>query len=60
VYFLAQEIGPAFSNRVVKLELLEAVRSVVSNYPMVQVPGRSTELARKVKASGGNTQGTPS
>ena len=38
VYFLAQEIGPDFYPRVVKPELLAAVRSVVSNYPMVNVP----------------------
>jgi hypothetical protein len=29
VYFLAQEIGPDFYSRVVKPELLAAVRSVV-------------------------------
>lgn len=50
VYFLAQEIGPDFYHRVVKPELLAAVRSVVSNYPMVQVPERSAEIASKVQA----------
>ena len=50
VYFLAQEIGPDFYPRVVKPELLAAVRSVVSNYPMVTVPERSAEIAAKVQA----------
>jgi regulator of protease activity HflC (stomatin/prohibitin superfamily) len=50
VYFLAQEIGPDFYPRVVKPELLAAVRSVVSNYPMVSVPEKSAEIASKVQA----------
>ena len=50
VYFLAQEIGADFYPRVVKPELLAAVRSVVSNYPMVNVPERSAEIASKVQA----------
>ena len=50
VYFLAQEIGPDFYPRVVKPELLAAVRSVVSNYPMVNVPEQSAEIAAKVQA----------
>jgi hypothetical protein len=50
VYFLAQEIGPDFYPRVVRPELLAAVRSVVSNYPMVTVPERSAEIAGKVQA----------
>lgn len=50
VYFLAQEIGPDFYPRVVKPELLAAVRSVVSNYPMVTVPEKSSEIASKVQA----------
>lgn len=50
VYFLAQEIGPDFYPRVVKPELLAAVRSVVSNYPMVHVPEKSAEIASKVQA----------
>ncbi len=50
VYFLAQEIGPDFYPRVVKPELLAAVRSVVSNYPMVSVPKKSAEIASKVQA----------
>ena len=50
VYFLAQEIGPDFYPRVVKPELLAAVRSVVSNYPMVNVPEQSAEIASKVQA----------
>jgi len=50
VYFLAQEIGADFYPRVVKPELLAAVRSVVSNYPMVTVPEKSAEIASKVQA----------
>jgi len=50
VYFLAQEIGPDFYPRVVKPELLAAVRSVVSNYAMVTVPEKSAEIADKVQA----------
>ena len=50
VYFLAQEIGSDFYPRVVKPELLAAVRSVVSNYPMVTGPERSAEIAAKVQA----------
>ncbi len=50
VYFLAQEIGPDFYTRVVKPELLAAVRSVVSNYVMVTVPEKSAEIANKVQA----------
>jgi regulator of protease activity HflC (stomatin/prohibitin superfamily) len=50
VYFLAQEVGPDFYHRVVKPELLAAVRSVVSYYPMVQVPEKSSEIASKVQA----------
>jgi regulator of protease activity HflC (stomatin/prohibitin superfamily) len=50
VYFLAHEIGPDFYPRVVKPELLAAVRSVVSGYPMVTVPEKSTEIANKVQA----------
>lgn len=50
VYFLAQEIGSDFYPRVVRPELLAAVRSVVSNYPMVEVPEKSAEIASKVQA----------
>ncbi|MDF0664542.1 MAG: prohibitin family protein [Nitrospira sp.] len=50
VYFLAQEIGPDFYPRVVRPELLAAVRSVVSNYAMVTVPEKSSEIASKVQA----------
>lgn len=50
VSFLAHEIGPDFYPRVVKPELLAAVRSVVSGYPMVTVPEKSTEIASKVQA----------
>src|SRR5690242_6339408 len=50
VYFLAQEIGPDFYPRVVRPELLAAVRTVVSNYVMVNVPEQSAEIAAKVQA----------
>lgn len=50
VYFLAQEIGTDFYPRVVRPELLAAVRSVVSNYAMVHVPEQSAEIASKVQA----------
>jgi regulator of protease activity HflC (stomatin/prohibitin superfamily) len=50
VYFLAQEIGADFYPRVVRPELLAAVRSVVSNYAMVHVPEQSAEIASKVQA----------
>ncbi|MBS0184352.1 MAG: prohibitin family protein [Nitrospira sp.] len=50
VYFLAQEIGPEFYTRVVKPELLAAVRSVVSNYSMVTVPEKSSEISSKIQA----------
>lgn len=50
VYFLAQNIGSDFYPRVVKPELLAAVRSAVSNYPMVTVLEHSAEIASKVEA----------
>ena len=50
VYFLAQEVGADFYPRIVKPELLAAVRSIVSNYPMVHVPEKSAEIASKVQA----------
>ncbi len=50
VYFLAQEIGSDFYPRVVRPELLAAVRSIVSNYPMVTVPENSADIASKVQA----------
>ena len=50
VYFMAQEIGWDFYPRVVKPELLAAVRSVVSGYAMVTVPENSVEIASKVQA----------
>lgn len=50
VYFLAHEIGMDFYPRVVKPELLAAVRSVVSGYAMVHVPEKSAEIASKVQA----------
>jgi regulator of protease activity HflC (stomatin/prohibitin superfamily) len=50
IYFLAQEVGSDFYPRIVKPEFMAAVRSVVSNYPMVSVPEKSTEIANKVQA----------
>jgi regulator of protease activity HflC (stomatin/prohibitin superfamily) len=50
VAFLAHEVGPDFYPRVVRPEFLAAVRSVVSGYPMVTVPEKSSEIASKVQA----------
>ncbi len=50
LHFLAQEIGPDFYARVVRPELLAAVRSVISGYAMVTVPENSAEIASKVQA----------
>ena len=50
VHFLAQEVGSDFYARVVRPEFMAAVRSVVSGYPMVTVPERSTEIASKIQA----------
>lgn len=50
VHFLAQNVGSDFYPRVVKPELLAAVRSAVSNYPMVTVLEHSAEIASKVEA----------
>ena len=47
---LAQNVGPDFYPRVVKPELLRAVRSAVSGYPMVIVLEHSSEIASKVEA----------
>ena len=47
---LAQNIGPDFYPRVVKPELLAAVRSAVSRYPMVTVLEHSFEIANMVEA----------
>lgn len=50
VYFLAQELGRDYYPRVVRPELMAAVRSVVSGYGMVHVPEQSTEIASKIQA----------
>ena len=50
LYFLAKEIGQDFYPRVAKCELLAAVRSVVSNYPMVTVLEHGSEIASEVEA----------
>jgi len=50
VCILAQNIGSDFYPRVVKPELLIAVRSAVSSYPMVIVLEHSSEIASKVEA----------
>ena len=50
VHFLAQEVGSDFYARMVRPEFMAAVRSVVSGYPMVTVPERSSEIASKIQA----------
>ncbi|WP_176697866.1 prohibitin family protein [Candidatus Nitrospira nitrosa] len=47
---LAKNIGPDFYPRVAKPELLAAVRSAVSKYPMVTVLEHSSEIANMVEA----------
>jgi len=47
---LAQNIGPDFYPRVVKPELLTAIRIAVSRYPMVIVLEHSSEIASMVEA----------
>ncbi len=47
---LAQNIGPDFYHRVAKPELLAAVRSAISRYPMVTVLEHSSEIANMVEA----------
>lgn len=49
VYFLAQNIGSDFYPRVVKPELLAAVRSAVSRYPMVTVLEHGSEIVSTVE-----------
>lgn len=51
VYFLAQEIGPDFYPRVVKPELLAAVRSVVSDMPWSTCRSEVPRLPAKSKLS---------
>jgi len=50
LYFLVHEVGAEFYPRIVKPEFMAAVRSVVSGYPMVTVPEKSTEIASKIQA----------
>jgi len=50
VHFLAQEVGSDFYARIVRPEFMAAARSVVSGYPMVTVPERSSEIASKIQA----------
>lgn len=50
VYILAQDIGSDYYPRVVKPELLAAVRCTVYSYPMVTVLEHSSEIASKVEA----------
>jgi len=49
IYFLAQEVGSNWYPKVVRPELLSAVRSVISGYQMVNIPERSTEIAHKIQ-----------
>ncbi|MGQ0695939.1 MAG: prohibitin family protein [Nitrospiraceae bacterium] len=50
VYYLAQEVGHRWYEEIVKPQFLSAVRSVISNYTMVTIPERSTEIGNKVEA----------
>ncbi len=50
IYFLAQEVGQRWYEELVKPQFLSAVRSVISNYSMVTIPERSTEIGNKVEA----------
>ncbi|MDX2251659.1 MAG: prohibitin family protein [Nitrospira sp.] len=50
VSILAQDIGSDYYPRVVKPELLAAVRSAVYNFPMVTVLEHSSEIASRVEA----------
>ncbi|MCA9472253.1 MAG: prohibitin family protein [Nitrospirales bacterium] len=50
IYFLVQEVGSNWYTKVVQPEFLSAVRSVISGYPMVSIPERSTEIAHKIQA----------
>jgi regulator of protease activity HflC (stomatin/prohibitin superfamily) len=50
LYFLAQDVGPDFYQRIVKPQFMATVRSVVSGYNMVTVPEKSAEIASKVQA----------
>lgn len=50
VYFLAQDIGSEFYPRVAKPELLAAIRSAVSHYPMVTVLEHGSEIVSRVEA----------
>ncbi|MBI3357860.1 MAG: hypothetical protein HY038_14025, partial [Nitrospirae bacterium] len=50
VYYLAQEVGSDFYPRFVKPEFIAAVRTVVSNYPITQVPEKVGEIGNKVQA----------
>lgn len=49
IYFLAQEVGPDWYQKVVRPEFLAAVRSVISGYAMVSVPEKSAEISHKVQ-----------
>jgi regulator of protease activity HflC (stomatin/prohibitin superfamily) len=50
IYFLTQEVGPRWYEELVKPQFLSAVRSVISNYTMVSIPERSTEIGNKIEA----------
>lgn len=61
VYFLAQEIGSDFYPRIVKPELLAAVRSVVSNYPIGnRTREKFGDRQQGTGGGGGETQRPPS
>lgn len=50
LYFLIKEIGPDFYPRVAKREMLAAVRSVVSRYPMATILEHNSEISGEVEA----------
>ncbi len=50
LYFLVKESGSDFYPHVAKRELLAAVRSVVSHYPMATILEHSSEIAGEVEA----------
>ncbi len=49
LYFLVKEIGPDFYPHAAKREVLTAVRSVVSRYPMATILEHSSEISGEVE-----------
>jgi regulator of protease activity HflC (stomatin/prohibitin superfamily) len=50
LYFLVKEVGPDFYTSVAKREVLTAVRSVVSRYPMATILEHSSEISGEIEA----------